>query len=130
MLPKYARRKKTLERLFAGLVKHQTFIDYEQSLLFLLRSRKRHRESRRAETGKKPLVFPRPSFRAPAFAMSSPRLDELKREIGTASRLNIYYQRTARNLQFEKDRSCLRSSFTVSMQSSQWHCSFCCTFIL
>ena len=42
--------------------------------------RKRNRESQRAET-----VYPRPSFRAPAFAMSFPRLDELKRKIRNCS---------------------------------------------
>ena len=66
--------------------------DYEQSLFFLLSSsscgkgivkagvRKLGREKTRTILSPSSLVFPRPSFRVPAFAMSFPRLDELKRK--------------------------------------------------
>ena len=40
----------------------------------------RHRKRRRAETGSRKNLRGRANFRAPAFAMSFPRLDELERK--------------------------------------------------
>ena len=52
------------------LLYHTVIIDYEQLLFFLLSLSSRAKD----------IAIPRLGFRAPAFAMSFPQLDELKRK--------------------------------------------------